>query len=240
MILNLRSRTCNYIQMMMGLFLFSTGTQRKVIEVLSAAGFSVSYASILNGLNSLTEGAMKKVQSVVKDKSWFLLYDNINFASQKYDQRATNRDSFENGTTATIVECPDINVGPVVNDPYRLLTLNSLVPTAGNQRHFEDSYRFHVKGILQRYLSRFEGCSNPAPISNRIATTKTATYPLPAMKIDESTIEGNKSIIDTVMHKKLCIQTEWFRDNYQIIIAGDLFTVSRIRSLKRYSRDEVS
>ncbi|KAG0266998.1 hypothetical protein BGZ95_002944 [Linnemannia exigua] len=41
----------------------------------------------------MTEDALRRIRQDVKNKPWFLVYDNINFASRKSDQRIDNADA---------------------------------------------------------------------------------------------------------------------------------------------------
>ncbi|KAF9369849.1 hypothetical protein BGX21_005784, partial [Mortierella sp. AD011] len=63
----LQSRTSNKLQAMMGLFLFSTGSQRKVVELMSAAGLSVSYSTIMTALDALTSDALARIKNAIVD-----------------------------------------------------------------------------------------------------------------------------------------------------------------------------
>jgi hypothetical protein len=101
----------------MSLTLFhEKGCSKSVVSVLSHVGLSVSYASIHNPLETLTEDALNTVRAAIKEHSWFLLYDNINFLNHKYDQRSDNKNTFESGTTATIVITKGVEVVRQVHD----------------------------------------------------------------------------------------------------------------------------
>ncbi|KAF8916351.1 hypothetical protein BGZ58_005316, partial [Dissophora ornata] len=122
------SRRSNYLQRMMGLFLYSTGTPRRVFEVLSKAGLSVSYTSTLEALRSLTSDALKRVSEEVKVNPWILVYDNINIASRKSDQRFGNVDFFQNGATATIIIGTSLGTQFLPGNPYDKLDYDDVVP----------------------------------------------------------------------------------------------------------------
>ncbi|KAG0333329.1 hypothetical protein BG005_005199, partial [Podila minutissima] len=91
----------------MGLYLYSAGCTRKVIDTLHGAGLCVSFPTVNRLLENLTKDAQKEVKLAAKRDPFLLVYDNINFAKRKYDQRISNTDAFENGTTATMIigEC---------------------------------------------------------------------------------------------------------------------------------------
>lgn len=103
MLLNSYSQKSNYFQMVMGLYLHSSGCPKRVLSVLAALGLSVYHSTVMNALDQLTDSAMEELREAILKYPFFILYDNINFPNRKYDQRSHNKDTFENGTTATIV-----------------------------------------------------------------------------------------------------------------------------------------
>ncbi|KAF9177180.1 hypothetical protein BGZ51_009033, partial [Haplosporangium sp. Z 767] len=98
-----RNRSCNYLQMITGLYLFSKGAAHKLVDVLNHAAMSVSYRTVLRGLDALTKDANEQAKIMAQNQPWYIVYDNINMAFRKYDQRLSNQDSFDSGTTATVV-----------------------------------------------------------------------------------------------------------------------------------------
>lgn len=70
--------------------------------------------------------------------------------------------------------------------------------------------------------------------------TKTTAYSLPTMDHDQSTVQGNKDILQTVVEVGLGLEQTQFKSGTRIIIAGDQLTVSRLRSLKEYCWDDIS
>ena len=56
------SREVNAFQTIMGIFLHCTGCPKRVLEVLSGLGLSVSYSQVQKGLRSLTKDAQEQVK----------------------------------------------------------------------------------------------------------------------------------------------------------------------------------
>ncbi|KAG0010515.1 hypothetical protein BGZ82_003415, partial [Podila clonocystis] len=52
------------------------------------------------------------------------------------------------------------------------------------------------------------------------------------MKLDESTIAGNLSVLQRITEVSLSLPKTWFADPKNTIIAGDQMTVSRLLTLK--------
>ncbi|KAG0349917.1 hypothetical protein BGZ54_004123 [Gamsiella multidivaricata] len=228
--------------MIMGLYMFSKGASRLLINLFSRAALSVSYSTILTGLRSLTTDASKKVQAAVKEKDWYVVYDNINIAFRRSDQRLLNTDTFENGALATIIIC-DTHCEPDLDDnPARHLTLDHLIPHADNEDHLRLVFRHHLTKVLNRRIPALDSrpeCVMPAPTKRLLPYNATTTFPLPSMNIDQSSIQGNQEILNAIMESALELPPEWF-NNRRLILAGDQLTVSRLRSLKQLRWDDVS
>lgn len=61
---------------------------------------------------------------------------------------------------------------------------------------------------------------------------KSTVFPLPVMKLDESTIAGNLSVLQRITEVSLNLPKTWFSDPKNTIVAGDQMTVSRLLTLK--------
>ncbi|KAF9344030.1 hypothetical protein BGX26_004888 [Mortierella sp. AD094] len=239
MLLNCYSRNANYLQVMMGIYLYGTSVSRKTVQVFSKAGLSSSHTSIWRSLNSLNKDAEKRVREAVRTRPWLILYDNINIHNTKSDQRSDRLDSFDNGFAATIVICEDIGKLNPEKEVYKKLRLDDLLPNSKNHEHFKKVCGYHLTDVLSRY---HEGhyTTSQAPIKDPLPLQKTETYLLPAMKIDQSAVEGNKDILETIIKKVLGLPEECFEDGLKIIIAGDQLTVARVRSVQYQRADDIS
>lgn len=60
------------------------------------------------------------------------------------------------------------------------------------------------------------------------------------MKIDESSLEGNKAVVETIIEEVLELEEDWFAAGKMVVIAGDLGTVKKLRGLKDLRSDEHS
>ncbi|KAI8354354.1 hypothetical protein B0O80DRAFT_498362 [Mortierella sp. GBAus27b] len=227
-----KSQKSNYFQMMMGLYLYSLGCPKRVISLLNDACLSVSHQTICVVLKRLTKSALETVRSAVREHHWFLLYDNINFMNRKFHQRLSNSDDMEHGTTATIVIGDDLGdedpIEPQLNTP----TLEDFALDKAYPTHFRKFAYFYLMDVLLRVDDRFASYAIKAPILEPLPTTETVTFPLPMMPINQSTVEGNLQVIETVMKRMLDLPEDWFDAQKRIIIAGDQFTVSRVRTLQ--------
>ncbi|KAF8908394.1 hypothetical protein BGZ58_006095, partial [Dissophora ornata] len=191
-------------------------------------------------LESLGNDSAEQVREVIRLDFCYLVYDNINFALRRSDQRSNNVDSFESGTTATIV------VGEDPGEPdrrsnteiYQRLNADDLTPDAGNVEHLSLVRQNILSEVLHRRVQSFKDCVLPAPEKDPLPLKKTRRYPLPSMPINQSSVDGNMKVLEEIVcHLKL--DQHWF-ENKQIIAAGDLLTTVRIRSAKKLRRDDTN
>ncbi|ORY92980.1 hypothetical protein BCR41DRAFT_376070 [Lobosporangium transversale] len=230
------SSHCNLYQKVMGTYLFSNGASRKTMEALSHAGLSVSYSTVMRILRQLTVNALADVRAVAANKSWYIVYDNLNFRRVKHDQRLDNRDYFVSGTTATLIQCDPTN-GAFNQGSYERLCFKDLIISRDNDAHFQEVATYHLINVLKRHYEAFKSLQNDAPVKNLLPAKKSETFPLPSMDINESTTEGNKDVINTVINNTLQLPREWFNSKRHIVVAGDQLTIKNIRSLLKYRRD---
>ncbi|KAF9314205.1 hypothetical protein BGZ91_006062 [Linnemannia elongata] len=226
-----RCNRSRYLQITMGLYLYSAGCTRKVIDVLHGAGLCVSFPTINRLLKDLTEKALERIKEAAGRDEWFFVYDNINFAKRKYDQRVGNADDFESGTTATMIIGERLTHYPAhqIRDSYSRLSSADFMMDEADDAH-----------ALRKNLEGYDLCFPPNIDIHQLTPTKTATFPLPTMKIDESSLEGNKAVVETIIEEVLGLEEGWFASGKMVVIAGDLSTVKKLRGLKDLRSDEHS
>ncbi|KAG0222002.1 hypothetical protein BGW42_007003 [Actinomortierella wolfii] len=100
------SQKTNAFQTVMGIFLHCAGCPRRVLTVLSGLGLSISHSQVQNCLRSLTHDAVARIRKAAEEHDWYVVYDNINFAHTHHHQRTDKWDTFESGTTATLILFP--------------------------------------------------------------------------------------------------------------------------------------
>ncbi|CAO3568653.1 unnamed protein product [Mortierella alpina] len=231
-------RTSNYLQMEMGLYFYSAGCTRKVIDTLYGTGLCVSFSTINRLLVNLTDDAKKVVRHAAKHEPFLLVYDNINLAKRKHDQRIDNLDDFENGTAATMIIGRNLGSVQKVHQSYSRLTSSDLLLDQADMDHIKKVFQVHFVQALRNNKEGFERCS-PVPLEiHLLPAEKTKAHPLPTMKIDESSLEGNKMVMETIIEKSLGLEKDWFTAGKAVIVAGDLSTVKKLRSLKYQREDE--
>ncbi|KAF9128790.1 hypothetical protein BG015_004287, partial [Linnemannia schmuckeri] len=235
------SQEVNAFQTIMGLFLHCTGCPRRVLEVLSGLGLSVSHSQIQKVLRTLTKDALMQIRKIVLSHDWFIVYDNIDIANRHHHQRIEKRDTFDNGTAATLIlfpsnrdqspTAPPSVLRPEHERPEPVTEL--FLPKDVDWEVFREVCRSHVSAAIVRSLPAGSPAA-PIPILaiKKLDINKTALFPLQTMKLDESTIAGNLAVLEKITEIILQLSEEWFADPNNIIFGGDQMSVSRMLTLK--------
>ncbi|KAF9140417.1 hypothetical protein BGX30_006553 [Mortierella sp. GBA39] len=193
MLMNRRSQKANYFQRIMGLYLHATGCSKRTVEMLSRAHICAAYDSTREAVAALTQDALDQVRLFARESDWFVVFDNVNIPNNRNDQRLGNLNTFDNGATGTIVEGKDLGKQKdEPKDPYARFDLEDLVADGEKE---VTAFRHYFVDVLHRHHPKFTPATVPPvePI-RRLETKKTVAHPLPAMKIDQSTVEGNLEI----------------------------------------------
>ncbi|KAG9061327.1 hypothetical protein KI688_007305 [Linnemannia hyalina] len=110
---------------------------------------------------------------------------------------------------------------------------NHFFPNDGDLEAFFNTCQSHVSDSIVRSLP--EGSTTSAipvvPVE-QLDLVKSIVFPLPVMKLDESTIAGNLSVLQRITEVNLNLPKIWFADPKNTIVAGDQMTVSRLLTLK--------
>jgi hypothetical protein len=105
----MHSENTSNLQLVLGIFLLALGAQKHMIEVLTHAGFSLSYSVITKIKETLHDGTTQSV-CIVHEKMCMIVSDNIKIAFQVTQQCVESTDHFDNGTTATLIPLFDAHM----------------------------------------------------------------------------------------------------------------------------------
>ncbi|KAL0569038.1 hypothetical protein V5O48_012934 [Marasmius crinis-equi] len=243
-----RSQKANDFQVVMGLFLLASGASKREVDVLSHAGLSVSYSSVLRHVKALSRENLAEVQRVVKEFLVAIIWDNVNFAFRVGSERIDSKDHFDNGTTATVVvqHNPFTNWPaeqgslPIPLKPPRSTTYQSIsdhssliLPNLDHLLQLEQCLLWQLKRLAidnTQGLARFENILGSCPSFgeyDQISVHVTQQYPLPAMHLDESTIDGTMQVYDTVL-EHMNMSSSDLEQHGLLFVDGDLLTDSLI------------
>ncbi|KAJ7643193.1 hypothetical protein B0H17DRAFT_1216237 [Mycena rosella] len=215
----LRSQRANNFQLVIGLFLLGSGASKREISVLAHAGLSVGYQTIIDQVKKLSQEGMANIRELVKSCMVQIVWDNLNIAFRVAAQRLKAKNHFDNGTTATILPVFDPDTGghaahgtlPLEMKPLRERTLpvldwtsDDVLPSPERATQLSDSCFWqlkhmaleHIPGVLPELKKQLREC----PEVNQIPLHKTPQYPMPAMKLDESTLDGTSEVRETIFH----------------------------------------
>lgn len=234
MLLFMSSRQANAFQTILGIFLHSTGCPRRVLEVLSGLGLSISSSQVHKCLESLTTEACKRVIKAVKENDFYVVYDNINIANKHHHQRSNNRDTFDNGTSATIILSGKEKPVPTL---FREQTLNAVadefLPNDADFEVFFKACQSHVSNSMASSPAAGPTMSAiPMIPVEQLNPVKSTVFPIKVMRLDESTIAGNLAVLKRIAEESLKLPEPWLVNPENTIFAGDQMTVSRLLTLK--------
>lgn len=153
----------------------------------------------------------------------------------------------ENGTCATLIPLHEANLDDMkvldFQDRFlsaRKLQFNDIIHTTDEAKQLRQNLIFAILHIVVNYsglekLKKFdkELDENQPASADKVELHQTKLYPLPAMKIDKSTIKGNADV-DRVVVKELALNFEVLgsRKGHVRFKGGDQLSLSRLRSLE--------
>lgn len=239
-ILKTWNKEMNYLQGMLAVYFYTQGASSSLINILQKAGVCTGPDYVMNVLKSMTRQQIDKAKAIIKKfkRSFLIVYDNINMAFRRYDQRINNKDTFENGATATLIVTSEHMTIEQTIDPAEHLQAEDLHPTKEQNKHLAMTCCFHLVQVLQRRVDESLENLIVKPVKNELPPKQTEAYPLPSMHIDQSSIEGNMDILKTIMLEVLELGEDWFENQARLIVAGDQLTLARIRSIMSLRWDD--
>lgn len=207
-----RNEHSNEFQTMMCIYLLACGASRSMFEVLHHAGITSSYTKAVYCLKKMGTERLNKIEALVKVRPFMIVWDNLNIAFRVSEQRKDSKDHFDNGTTATLIPLIDIPNGHLSLDflPPRLTRLpiinfgpQDLLPSLEQVQQLEAASHWHILDILldafPSLRRKFADNIKAPPVVLSIPVHQTEQYPLPAMHIDESSIDGALEVIDSIV-----------------------------------------
>lgn len=248
------NQKCNALQTFIGLFLHATNTPETVHELLAHVGLAVSTTTTHNAVNTLSKQATERIRTLGKTMEVLYAYDNIDI-QLKYSTPTVERpeDTLIHLTSATMIplshhiRAEDLRGIPQVNhvlvSPEKLLQIHPEppIPLSGlTRRDRFNKYIFlrdlvmHAPGScfqnMRQYLQKPE-------IIEQIPVIKTMQVPLTTLDINPSTAAGNAEVLASMLHQAGvgdASENDYLKDigDHTVLVAGDLLTGDRIRSLQ--------
>ncbi|KAF8225666.1 hypothetical protein L208DRAFT_1305388, partial [Tricholoma matsutake] len=124
------NESCNYLQSILGIFLYSTNSPKKVIETLAHAGFSISLSSIHCSVKSLLKEAEEKVRSEMQTLQTSVAYNNFDVHFKTSQPMLKHQSKFISVTLATLIPLFEVNNPSVLWQSRELWQADPRNPTA--------------------------------------------------------------------------------------------------------------
>ena len=238
MLAQCRSERANTYQTVMSFWLLSNGASRSLFGVLHHACLCVSYTTATRHLRKLTDERLEHVRGIVKKKPFLINWDNLCLRHDVAEQREDNKSRFLSGTTVSVIELFGIKLGELQANmlpprtsrlPIMKFKRADLVPTLQQQQELDACLIYHVVDILFDFYptlkDRFKEIFK-APVVHIIPNHKTVHHSLPYLPINESSLDGTLSILETIIRQVLQMHTTDVQKQGLIICSGDLLTWS--------------
>ncbi|KIJ42067.1 hypothetical protein M422DRAFT_171500 [Sphaerobolus stellatus SS14] len=251
-----RKEKASNLQLVIGLYLLASGARKNLVDVLAHAGLTLSYRSIIRQVKNLSEEATANIVRIFREQMCGIVWDNLNIAFRVGEQRTNNQDHFDNGTTATLLTlfCPimkdSVQWGTLpfywkdkrrTRAPMYELNIDVLFPKPEHTAQLRNSCLWQLRRMATEHIPGLKGMKNhigTAPEVHPIPLHKTEQYPLPAMHIDESSINGTIRVIEEIILRVLKITPEEMKEHGLLFVDGDLLTLMLLDKVEAARRDD--
>ncbi|KAF9537135.1 hypothetical protein CPC08DRAFT_552826 [Agrocybe pediades] len=251
MLIKSRNEHATSFQTPMAIYLLACGTSRSLFHVLNHSGFTISYTQAVLKLRQLGEERNSLSKETVRKNACMLIWDNLNIALKVAQQRDDSKDSYENGTTATLVPLFGAKQGdlPLSLKPPRRrrkpildIKQTDLLPSSEEISRVQAAQLWHIMDILYDCFpdlrKRLGESILPPSTVKQIPVHKTEQYPLPTMPIDESSLEGTLQVLKSMIQVSLGLTDEDVRKHGIFLCAGDQLTLSLLDKVSAIRRDD--
>ena len=239
MLAQTRNEHSSEFQTTMCIYLLACGASQTQFDVLNHAGFTLSYAAAIRKIKDLGQERLLEIVGLVGRRAFMIIWDNLNIAFRVGEQRKASKDHFDNGTTATLIPLYDVEFGglPLDLKPPRdnrrpVINFNheDMLPSRQQVQQLEEEQLWHIEDILfdafPALRNRFKDKIKPIPDILSIPVHQTEQFPLPAMHIDESSLEGTLQVLNEIITKTLKLSGDGLAAHDIILCAGDQLTMS--------------
>ncbi|KAH6899337.1 hypothetical protein BKA70DRAFT_1115508, partial [Coprinopsis sp. MPI-PUGE-AT-0042] len=259
-----RNRATNAFPLVLGLFLASTGTSRRVIDTFHQMGLGIGYDAIQTALSGLTKDALLRAREFIaqSDRLWGVVFDNINFTLRPTAQRLDSATRQLNATTIAVFSLPArftrkaYGAALSVLDRNRRrglrknLTMQSLLPSEETQAAATAAFKHAVRTIIlghcpghiqKRRKTRKirKMVKSLKPRIRPIGHSKTEFFPLPALDEEEASVGGTIRMVEKIFGKLLTLAEELIDTELRLMV-GDWLTIRNLRLLSEERKHEFS
>ncbi|KAF8141068.1 hypothetical protein K438DRAFT_2114906 [Mycena galopus ATCC 62051] len=196
-----RNKKSSEYQTTMSFYLLACSATCSQFEVLNHAGICLSYQSMLQKVKDLGQERLAAVRKI---------------------QCLGSNDHLNNGTTATLIILWGFAIGDLPLEilpprkthlPVLEFTANDLLPSLEDVQQLEALHRWHIEDILP-----------PSILVILVHTTEQCT--LPAMQIDESSLDGTINVSATIFQSSLKMTEDDIKRHSVVMCTGDQLNAS--------------
>ncbi|KII90070.1 hypothetical protein PLICRDRAFT_108798 [Plicaturopsis crispa FD-325 SS-3] len=230
----------NEFQEAMGIYFLGCSTPRRQFDVLAHAGLTVSYSKAIDDLKDLSAEGVARMRKMIQERACMIVWDNINIAFKVTEQRHDSKDTFENGTTATLIPLYGVKRGELsleLKEPrttrkpvFDFKPMDTL-PDVKQVVELREAALWHVQRFLLDAYPQLEKAfkkdhGDAPPVIHQIPLHKSEHYPMPAMNIDESSLDGTIEVINTCIVETLKMTDDDMKAHGIMFNGGDLLSLS--------------
>jgi hypothetical protein len=242
-----RNMRANFLQKVIGVWLFSCSAPAHVYRVLARIGLSVSYTTVLHTLLQLSKHSVASTRLIAAKLQFLIIFDNINRQRKFWAPSLGQQDRIMSGTASTLVELIECSPSafdpkPVVeaqNKRLRLALTHDILYDRIDQAHLSSVMALHCLNFLVSrcpslfHLSSFvtSQLRTTFAIHRMPNNTKTKTHPLSSSSINEGSAAGCRDVLNDILLHQLKLPQKLV-NSILIIVGGDLGTIEKIRALK--------
>jgi len=228
----------------MGLFLWSSGTPRQVIDIVHNCGLSISYDSIIRLITSLATKSMA-ANVVTASERHLLSYDNIDIPISIHVEQGGDGAPAKiiRGTFGILYDLYTKGVGegmkiePILKRFATTKGLNfatDVRPSRTSLSNMQHQFKVILIRALTRHVRGFQNYAGHPGLQHHARRAlppghRTIQHPVRVSSIDEATIIGNLEYHDDLYLRQF-MQTAGQLSDWAIPCINDQLTNSRIRS----------
>jgi hypothetical protein len=255
-----RSRNCNASQMMLGYYLFATRTGKRVMGVLNHLGICTSYDTVRRALQGNAEKVQDLIIKRCRHDPIALTYDNLTNKHHAASETLLNKSSMQSFTAAGVIflkltpllarrlgkdtdqsdKKPGLRVDQLLRpDPqWSSLKPGDIVNVHSDQKYFAPIAKALMCRVIKKFFPKeLKICEDEVgigpiqmPVLFKVPPGKSDMHTLATLQIDESTIDGNLAVMESLATDQLGMTLEELAEGRMIPVSGDQMTVARIQS----------
>lgn len=202
--MNLRSLQCSQLQYILGMYAWSTGTSKQMVETLGSIGLSVSHPTIMKTISVVADQSVALARDFSFD-SHIMTWDNIDMSgSEHVEQRKDAVSKVRSGCFPMIYETFGVKdrahmlLQPILDNHQQVtpLLVDDVQPTHIQMESYCHQTFINIIQTLARRCPAFESLKPHPELQHKPRrplppNLKTKFYALRTTTIEEKSVQGN-------------------------------------------------